>query len=218
MDSVMKKLFAYLILTSVCCAAFAQDENDSDSRWSVGTVDSFLLYNYNIGIPEGMQGNGYGMDFNLLDVRYNAWRGGNISLGVLDLSLNYCYPDKGLSFNPDGTILRVASDNVKKSYLNDISFTFPIGISQEFGSSKLGFSLYVAPGFGWASYYNDIVTDGIRTKVTYSRVKEKIEFRLQAKAVFWYDDLGVMLRYCPLAVAGENGPRQSFSIGLCIKY
>jgi hypothetical protein len=134
---------------------------------------------------------------------------------MLDIQLDFRYLQKGRIFGSDpmGAIYKAAEDSRAKAHMSDLVFSFPFGFTQRF-NSRLAASIYVAPGLGLINYHNDYIADDVHFKDNFYPVRARSGFRLDLKAIVWFEDLGVVIRYQPV---GYN--RQStFALGLTVCY
>ena len=226
----MRKLFTVLMLASVCMSAAAKsdvfdfdvdkDVNisvfDKDSKWDLGLQIGFL-YNYNKNTDLDLRRSGFGFELNILELRYQAWKTGYLTFGILNIYFDNQYLYKGKKFTSAGIIN--ATDG--EGHLCDYSFSIPVGVTQKLGR-KVGVSLYVLPGIGLvnyvSSYMDDSTTVRIRHKDTIYDVDNRVDFRLDMKGVLWYGDLGLELRYRPVKAKNNWYATNIFSVGAVIRF
>ena len=185
-----------------------------DTPWNVaGRIG--ISYNIVNNVPEGMSRSGLGLDFCVLEGQYMLTKNSILSLGLLDLQLDFRFLQKGKIFGsyPMGTIYNAQEDSRAKANITDVCFSFPFGYTQRF-SSRWAASLFVAPGLGLVSYHNDYIADGVHYKDNFFPIRERAGFRLDLKAVVWFEDMGLMLRYQPVGFNKQS----TFSVGLAICY
>ena len=91
----MKKVFAFLAAIGLCFGAFAQESKILDD-WSdeiESREDDFLssfsytnfTYNNFLGAGEGVNHNGWGLNFSALHIGFNPWKNGRFTLGLLEM-------------------------------------------------------------------------------------------------------------------------------------
>lgn len=213
----MKKVLFASIIALIGIGAAAQER---ESNWKLdGHIAA--MYNYAINVPDGMSHSGVGFDFKLIELCCKVSPATQLSLGLLDVQTDTRYLQKGNLFASTdilgvGTI--VPQDGAKSRFY-DISFLFPIGITQEFGNGWGG-SLWVSPGFGRISYSNKYSTLGATHDDTFVPDKGRTGFRLDIKAAIWHQDVGLLLRYQPVGFTpdGQEKKIQTLSLGLAIRY
>ena len=219
----MKKIFAVLLLAAACTGAMAQDAKDSiwnedkeinvkigDSKWEISPVLG-ATYNYSFNAPYGLSNSGWGLDLSLLEMQWNGWKNGSLTLGILDVNFDWQYLQKGNKFDGLGGI-NPALDG--KGCRADFTFGFPVGINQQFGKN-FGISLIAVPGVGFFTYRNEYIAAGVHHKDLLYPTNDRVSFRLNLKAIIWYDDFGVMLRYQPLA--SSDLKTNIFSVGIALR-
>jgi hypothetical protein len=204
----MKKVFAILAAFSLCFGAFAQESKileDWDDQIE-SREDDFLssfaytnfTYNNFLAAPEGVNQHGWGINFSILHIGFNPWKYGRFTLGLFDMSFDFGYLkpgyhyinlDKNISFNnvlvPDGN----------KSGIVNFAYTFPVGYIQKFGESKWSAAILVSPGVGWDRYHNQWVSNNVRHEENLRLDRGGNYFRLDVKAMIWYDYVGFVARY-----------------------
>ncbi len=203
----MHKFFTVLLLSLACTGAMGQVKDSlwdnekkdlkidmGDSKWDLG-ISFGATYNYSFNAPSGLSNSGWGLDLSLLEMRWNGWNSGSITMGILDLMFDWQYMQKGNKFSNVG-VITPASDG--KGYRNDFTIGFPVGINQQFGKD-FGISLQAVPGIGLYGYQNEFVENGMRHRDYLYPDKGRVGFRLNLKATIWYSDFGVLVRYNPLA-------------------
>jgi hypothetical protein len=215
---MMKKLFALAATAFLSLSALAQTSYNyykfHDTPWNIaGRIG--ISYNIVNNVPEGMSRSGLGLDFCLLEGQYMITRNSIVSVGLLDLQLDFRYLQKGKIFGsiPMGFIYKADEDSRAKAHLRDFVFSFPIGYTQRF-SSQWAASFFVAPGLGLIRYYNDYIAGDVHYTDNFYPIHERTGFRLDLKAIVWYEDMGLTLRYQPV---GHN-KQSTFSIGLAFCY
>ena len=210
----MKRIIVTLMLAAACTCAMAQSIKDSlwdndkdinvkigDSKWEVNPTFGFT-YNYSFNAPNGLSNSGWGMDFSLIEMQWNGWKSGSITLGIFDFMIDFQFLQKGFAF--DGiTVGGITPANEGKGHRTDFTFGFPVGINQQFGKD-FGISLLAVPGFGVYTYKNNYYANGFRHNDTMSPRNKSVGFRLDLKATLWYGDFGVLVRYQPLATQDMN--------------
>ena len=203
----MKKIIVSVMMAAICLSAAGQDIKDSvweddnnmnvqigESKWELSPVIG-ATYNYSLNAPEGLSNSGWGLDLDLLEMQWNGWKGGSITLGILDFNIDWQYLLKGQAFDGKGGILPALDG---KGHRADFSFGFPVGINQQFGRN-FGISLIAVPGIGFYTYRNVNIVDGVRHLDTLYPTSGRVGFRLNLKGIIWYDDFGIVFRYQPLA-------------------
>ena len=218
----MKKIIATLLLAAACTCAFGQSVKDSiwddddhkislgDSKWDLGATFG-VTYNYSFNAPSGLSNSGLGLDLSLFEMQWNGWKGGSLTLGILDFIFDWQFLLKGNAFTgTDGGIVPAADG---KGYRSDVTFGFPVGINQQFGKD-FGISLIAVPGVGLYRYNNDYILAGVHHEDSLYPTKGRVGFRLNLKAIIWYNDFGVLVRYQPLASPDMNTTVLSVGIAL----
>ena len=215
---MMKKLFALAVMAVLSLSALAQTSYNyykfQDVPWNLaGRIG--ISYNLVGNVPEGMSRSGLGLDFCILEGQYMITKNSIVSVGMLDIQLDFRYLQKGRIFGSDpmGAIYKAAEDSRAKAHVNDLVFSFPFGYTQRF-NSRLAASIYVAPGLGLINYHNDYIADDIHFKDNFYPVRARTGFRLDLKAIVWFEDMGLMVRYQPI---GHN-KQSTFSVGLAVCY
>lgn len=214
----MKKLFALAMTAIISLSALAQSSYNyykfEDTAWNVaGRIG--ISYNLVNNVPEGMSRSGLGLDFCILEGQYMITKNSIVSLGILDIQLDFRYLQKGNIFGsvPMGDIYRAAEDSRAKAHITDVAFSFPFGYTQRF-SSRWAASLFVAPGLGLIRYHNDYIADDVHYHDNFYPIRERTGFRLDLKAIVWFEDMGLMLRYQPIGFNKQS----TFSVGLAVCY
>ena len=218
----MKKIFAILLLAATCTGAMAQGVKDSlwdedkdinvkigNSKWEISPVLG-ATYNYTLNAPAGLSSSGWGLDLSLLEMQWKGWKSGSLTLGILDVNFDWQYLQKGFSFNGVGGIIPALDGSGHRA---DFTFSFPVGINQQLGKN-FGFSLIAAPGIGFFTYRNEYISAGVHHKDLLYPTNDRVSFRLNLKAILWYDDFGVLVRYQPLASSDLKVNVLSFGIAL----
>ena len=224
----MKKLFAFAFAAVVCVNALAQKDMIPYSRWDFGGYIA-PSYNYVTGSPENMKHSGFGLDICLFQLEYKASRNTTLSLGLLDMQIDFRYLQKGYHFITVATGFGTGTDYYvstapstedarSKSHIRDFSFMFPLGFTQRI-TSRWGTSLYVSPGVGLISYNNDYIAGGLHYKDCVYPTSRRASFRLDIKAMVWCEDVGLMLRYQPVGFSlSTEHKQQTFSVGLAFRF
>ena len=214
----MKKLFALAVTAIISLSALAQTSYNyykfEDTAWNVaGRIG--ISYNLVNNVPEGMSRSGLGLDFCILEGQYMITKNSIVSLGILDIQLDFRYLQKGNIFEsvPMGDIYRAAEDSRAKAHITDVAFSFPFGYTQRF-SSRWAASLFMAPGLGLIRYHNDYIADDVHYHDNFYPIRERTGFRLDLKAIVWFEDMGLMLRYQPIGFNKQS----TFSVGLAVCY
>ena len=215
---MMKKLFALAVMAVLSLSALAQTSYNyykfQDVPWNLaGRIG--ISYNLVNNVPEGMSRSGLGLDFCILEGQYMITKNSIVSVGMLDIQLDFRYLQKGRIFGsyPMGFIYKADEDSRAKAHVRDLAFSFPFGYTQRF-NSRLAASIYVAPGLGLINYHNDYIADDVHFKDNFYPVRARAGFRLDLKAVVWFEDTGLMLRYQPVGFNKQS----TFSVGLTICY
>lgn len=193
----MKKILATLLLFAACTGAFAQKFEDpfKDSKWDLGFQTGFT-YNHSFNAPEGLSASGFGMEVMPIEMQWKGWKGGSLSIGILDMFFDWQYLQKGYTLTGFEGGIFLYGDG--KAHRFDLTLGFPVGINQQFGKD-FGISLSAVPGVGFYSYHNQYEMAGVRHKETLYPTNGHVGFRLDIKAVIWYSDFGVVVRYQPIA-------------------
>jgi hypothetical protein len=208
----MKKLFLLALMALMTAGAFAQggkhviEDDDFDLEEAYNGYMS-VFYNHNLGKPDGMSPSGWGLDFNIIDLRWAPGKGHSVlSASLCDLSWDINYLQRGHLFDYQGekAIIKPADANMTKisARLVDFGLTFPLGYTYE--GDKWALGVYVAPGMSFASFDNSYIQNGWQRTDNFRRDEARISFRLDVKAALWINDFGVMLRYRPLPALRED--------------
>ncbi len=203
----MKKLFFTILLCAVCFGAFAQESAILDS-WEdkieskedkIISTFSYLdfTYNHNLAAPTGYNASGWGFELSFFHLGFKPWEYGRFTLGLFDMAFDFGY------LLPDNSFIQVSNkietvpnlDKSNKSTYTNIAYTFPVGLIQNFGKSKWAAAFLVCPGMGWQTFRNETVIDNIRTTESFRVNRDRIYFRLDLKAMIWYDNFGFVVRY-----------------------
>jgi hypothetical protein len=192
-----------------------------------------ISFNSISNTPEHMSRAGLGLDLCLYQVEYQVARNTILSLGLVDLQFDFRYLKKGYTFAyqlPDGVapasslspdypayISHSEQDARAKAHMTDFAFMFPIGFTQRFSTRWSG-SLYVTPGVGLVSFRNDWIEDGIHHKDHFHPTSHRAGFRLDVKALVWFEDMGLYLRYQPVGPRIQEKQQNLFSLGLAFRY
>ena len=226
---MMKKLFSVAILAVFSLSALAQTTTNyykfEDTAWNISGRMG-ITYNFVTGVPDHMSHNGLGLDLCLFEGQYRLSDKSMVSLGVLNLELDFRYLQKGYIFSTSKTvegclvtdgpwdaIVRAPEDSRAKSHLTDVVFSFPFGFTQKL-ASRWEASVYVAPGLGLISYHNNYISEDVHYNSSYYPIHHRTGFRLDLKAVVWHEDMGLMLRYQPIGFNKQS----TFSVGLTVCY
>lgn len=211
----MKKLVSAAFAVLILASASAREK---DSKWDISGYAG-ASYNSIVSVPDNMSHSGLGLDFCLIRAEYGLSRKTSATLGILDLQIDYRYLDKGHMFQDIPFRIVTAPEDAKaKSHMRDFAFSFPVGISYHI-NSRCAAELAVAPGVGCVSYFNDYIQDDIRHKDRFRPNSDRWGFRLDAKAMVWYEDLGLYLRFQPVGVPSDScRPRVTFSAGLAARF
>lgn len=223
----MKKFIVTLMLAAACTCAFGQSIKDSmwdkdkdlnvqlgDSKWEMCPTMG-ITYNYSFNTPAGLDNSGLGLDLSLFELQWQGWKGGSITLGILDCIMDWQYLQKSFRFTPETSPVLIAgvNDGRSKGSRFDVSFGFPVGINQQFGRD-FGISLIAVPGIGFYTYKNNYVANGVQHKDTLYPTSGRTSFHLHLKATIWYSNFGVVVRYQPLASKDMNTTILSVGIAL----
>ena len=211
----MKKLLITLVAAAVCIGASAEKK---DIRWDFGAYAA-LSYNASFPLPDRMVTSGLGFDLSLINFKIYVAPSTFLSVGILDFMADFHYLRKGSMFLNDGYAVPAIEDARSKAHTADFSFNFPIGISQRIGGYWAA-SLYVAPGVGFISYNNDYIEGETHHRDAFFPSVGRAGFRLDVKAAVWYQDIGLIVRYRPVAfkTAGTGKSLQTISVGLAVRY
>lgn len=217
----MKKIFSTLLLAAACTCAMAQTVKDSiwddkdikfgTTNWEMG-VTFAATYNYNFNAPALMSNSGFGLDLSLIEMQWHGWQRGYLTVGILDIIFDWQYLLKGYAFDGTGAILPHIDAKCLRS---NIAFGFPLGFNQQF-SKDFGISLVVVPGVDIYSYHNQFNdASGIRHKEVLYPTKNRAGFHLDLKAILWYSDIGIIVRYQP--VPTKDLGTTTLSVGIAIR-
>lgn len=203
----MKKVFALMAAFSICFGAFAQESSILDD-WSdqiESREDDFLssfaytnfTYNNFLGAPEGVNRNGWGINFSVLHIGFNPWKNGRFTLGLMDMSFDFGYLLPGYNYaSLDKSIALAPTVLDSKSNIVNFAYTFPVGYIHKFGKSDWSAAILVSPGIGWDRYRNQWVSNNVRYEEDLRIDRGGNYFRLDVKAMIWYNYVGVVARYC----------------------
>ena len=211
----MKKLLISLVAVAVCLPVSAKKK---DIRWDFGAYAA-LSYNASFPLPERMVTSGLGLDLSLANLKFYAAPGTVLSVGFLNFMADFHYLRKGSMFLDNGIAVSAVHDARSKAHIGDFSFSFPVGITQKFYGYWAA-SLFVAPGVGFFSYNNDYIEGGTHHRNAFYPTTGRTGFRLDIKAAVWYQDVGLIVRYRPVAFrTAENGKMlQTVSFGIALRY
>ena len=228
---MMKKLFALALMAFMSLSALAQSSSYNyykfkESAWNIaGRVG--ITYNLVNSVPEGMSRSGLGLDFCLLEGQFLITRHSILSLGMLDIQIDNRYLQKGYVFteipyvmeSSSNGITRAPEDARARGRLTDVTFSVPFGFTQRF-NSRWAASLYVAPGIGLIRYRSDYINSSVHYHNSFHPVHGRAGFRLDLKAIVWFEDMGLMVRYQPVGFTTPNfeTKAQTFSVGLAFCY
>ena len=220
----MKKIIVSIMMAALCLSAMGQDIKDSvwegddlnleigDSKWEVGFQASFM-YNYSLDTPEGMTPSGFGLEILPLELRWNGWNSGFITLGLVDMFFDWQYLATDMRF--DSTVSPVGIKAT--AHGNGKRFNFgiglPVGISQNFG--KFGISLAAIPGVGFYSYSNNYDENNYHIEETFYPRSNRYNFQLDVKMGLWYGNFGLVFRYSPMKSVDFN--TTILSVGLSLR-
>jgi len=214
----MKKLFALAVTAIISLSALAQSSYNyykfEDTAWNVaGRIG--ISYNLVNNVPDGMSRSGLGLDLCLLEGQYMITKNSIVSLGLLDIQLDFRYLQKGNIFGsvPMGDIFKAEEDSRAKAHVRDLAFSFPFGFTQRF-SSQWAASIFVAPGLGLIRYHNDYIAEDVHYHDNFYPIHARTGFRLDLRAIVWFEDMGLMVRYQPIGFNKQS----TFSVGLAICY
>jgi hypothetical protein len=214
----MKKLFALAVTAIISLSALAQSSYNyykfEDTAWNVaGRIG--ISYNLVNNVPDGMSRSGLGLDFCILEGQYMITKNSIVSLGLLDIQLDFRYLQKGNIFGsvPMGDIFKAEEDSRAKAHVRDLAFSFPFGFTQRF-SSQWAASIFVAPGLGLIRYHNDYIAEDVHYHDNFYPIHARTGFRLDLRAIVWFEDMGLMVRYQPIGFNKQS----TFSVGLAICY
>jgi hypothetical protein len=231
----MKKLFTVAILAVVSLSALAQTTTTyykfEDTAWNIAGRFG-ISYNFVTSVPDNMSHNGLGLDLCLFEGQYRLSEKSMVSLGVLNLEIDFRYLQKGYIFTqgklqegclvtdgPWDAIVRAPEDSRAKAHLTDVVFSFPFGFTQKL-SNRWEASVYVAPGLGLVRCHNNHISEDVHYHTSYYPIHNRTGFRLDLKAVIWHEDMGLMLRYQPIGYTHQESDKknQTISLGLTFRY
>ena len=203
----MKKLITAIAACLVYLGSFAQESSILDSwedkleskEGDVLSTFSFLnfSYNHNLAAPAGYNASGWGFEFSFFHIGFNPWTNGRFTLGLFDMGFNFGYllPENFFIQNSDKIEAVPCLDKTNRSRYTDFSYSFPVGIIQKFGKSKWAASVLACPGIGWSTYRNESFSDNVRRTEEFRIHRANTYFRLDVKAMIWYDNFGFVVRY-----------------------
>ena len=219
----MKKIIVSVMMAAICLSAAGQDIKDSewgkedlnlelgDSKWEIGIQIGFM-YNYSIGAPEGMSPSGLGMELTPIEMRWNGWKGGYITVGILDMFFDWQFLQSGYNFSTitPGEIIPVMGKGTRFNF----GIGFPVGISQNFGKD-FGISIAAVPALGFYNYRNTSDDNNFHIKSSFYPKKDRYKFQLDVKANIWYGNIGVVVRYSPFKAVDVN--TNILSVGIAFR-
>lgn len=218
----MRKLFTVIILSIACTAAMAQTKDSlwdddlkfgfGDSKWDLG-VNLGFTYDYSFNAPTGLSNSGFGIDLELLQMKWKGWNNGALTLGILDIIMDWQFLEKGYKFLDNASGETLPALDGKGSRMN-CTFGFPVGVTQQF-SDKFGVSFEAVPGIGIHTFFNEYDGLGAHHDDRFYPTKGRVAFDLHLKATVWYDDFGVVFRYQPLQYKDVN--TTMLSVGVVIR-
>ena len=207
----MKKVFAILAAGLLCFGAFAQESSILED-WEdkiEGSQDefvssfAFLNFTYNnflaASTMDGVDMHGWGLEISALHIGFNPWKNGRFTLGLFDMAFDNGYLLPNWTYvidavNKDITVAKIAPEGNKSRVLN-FAFMFPIGYIQKFGDSRWSAGIFASPGFGFNSYNNEWVESNVRRSEDLNIDRGGGYFRLDLKAMIWYQNFGIVGRY-----------------------
>lgn len=220
----MKKIIVSILMAALCLSAAGQQVKDSlwngdeelsmelgDSQWEVGLQASFM-YNYSLNAPAGMSPSGFGLELMPIEMRWKGWKGGFVSVGILDMFFDWQFLQKGNIFSTlaPGSIVAEMGEGRRFNF----GIGFPVGISQQFGKD-FGISLSAVPGLGFYSYNNKVDNENIHSEQNFYPKNNRYKFQLDLKAIIWYSDFGIIVRYSPLRAVDVN--TNILSVGIALR-
>lgn len=219
----MKKIIATLLMATACLCAMGQNNQDSpweddnsfsfgNSKWE-GGVSAAFMYNFSLGAPKGMSPSGFGMELAPMEMRWKGWNRGYVTVGILDMYFDWQLLQKGNRFSVT-TPGEIASFPSGRGNRFNFGLGFPIGISHQFGSD-FGLSVAVTPGVGWYRYVNEYDDDNFHHQESFYPKEKRVHFQLDVKAIIWYSEFGVVVRYNPLPAKDVN--TTILSVGLAFR-
>lgn len=224
---MMKKLLVIALLAAIGTHAAAQREV-LFSKWDM-SGNGAISYNVATPTPDNMSVHGLGLDLCLFQIDYKPALNTTLSVGLLDLLLDFRYLQKGYVFQSHSTgfgnagtvvtIERAAQDARAKAHLRDLTFSFPLGITQRL-APRWSVSASVAPGVGLIAYHTDYILGDMHHNEDFHPTRGRVGFRLDVKAALWFEDLGLYFRYRPVGytLAGSDKNTHTFSVGLAFRY
>lgn len=213
----MRKVIVALFIGLSCLAAQAQ-ESDILDNWSAKMNDlddevlssfTFLnfTYNHNLAIKEGMTPSGFGAEFSFLHLGFSPWSGARFSLGLADFTWDIGFLKQDYEFNLNDTAFPAIKSirNNNHSSWTQVGVQFPLGYTQRIGFSKWSAAVFVAPGLGWVRYENKYQEGDYAHRSVCWKNKAYAYFHMDVKAMIWYSNVGVVVRYSfPKAFAGPG--------------
>lgn len=209
----MRKLLAVLAAGLICFGALAQESSILDD-WEAkieGAEDdffstfSFLDFTYNnflgASAKEGVNQHGWGFEISALHIGFNPWHNGRFTLGLFDMAFDFGFLTKGYTYAADLVDKQIiitpvgAGVDSNKSSIRNFAYMFPVGYIQKFGYSKWSAAIMASPGFGWSRYRNEWVDSNIKQSTDMGIDKGDKYFRLDVKAMIWYENVGIVARY-----------------------
>ena len=220
----MKKIIVSIMMAALCLSAVGQEVKDSlwegdedfslelgDSKWEVG-LQASALYNYSLNTPAGMSTSGFGLELVPIELRWNGWKSGFFTIGLVDMFFDWQYLATDMRFDSTVSPIAIVPTRGKGSRFN-FGVGVPVGISQNFG--KFGVSLTAIPGIGFYSYNNTYDENNYHIEETFYPRSNRYNFQLDVKMGLWYGNFGLLFRYSPMKSVDFN--TTILSVGLSIR-
>ena len=214
----MRKYLLSLVLILACTAAGAQPSGS----WEFNPVNHInVFYNYALGAHIHLASSGWGFDFPLMGVQYSSADEKDLfTLDLVNFSADFSYVKKGCSITPGGMLVHWDSAyGGGKWRIATLGFTVPLGYIHRFNYHwSMGVS--VEPGVDMMIIRCSYTSEVARTTETHRPKENGFGFRLDAKVAFWYNDIGLMLRYRPFSCENQGMHHLTglLSAGITLRY
>ena len=158
-----------------------------------------FTYNYFPGAAEGVAPSGWGIELSGAHFGIRPWSSGIFTLGLFDTAFDFGYLKMGYNYGPLNKDVAVNSippvPDGSKSTVTNFAYMFPIGYIHNFADSKWSAAILVSPGVGWNRYRNRYTLDNVHHEEILRIDRGGSYFRMDVKAIIWYNNAGVVARY-----------------------
>ena len=207
-NNCMKRILTLFAAGIIGLCAYAQESRilDDWNRQMEARLDNFFspfaytnfTYNNFLGAAEGVNRSGWGIELSGLHFGIRPWSGGRFTLGLFDMAFDFGYLKMGYNYVPLNKDVAVNSTLVpdgSRSTITNFAYMFPIGYIQKIGDTNWSAAILVSPGFGWDRYRNKYTLDNVRHEDDLRIDRGGSYFRMDVKAMIWYDIVGIVARY-----------------------